>query len=37
VFGLVAAGFLVGTVREVVRVREQPEAGKTPDTPRPGA
>ncbi|MFF3448538.1 DUF3592 domain-containing protein [Streptomyces sp. NPDC002667] len=37
VFALVAAGFLVGTVREVVRVKEQTEAGKTPDTPRPGA
>ncbi|MFF3413452.1 DUF3592 domain-containing protein [Streptomyces sp. NPDC002698] len=36
VFGLVAAGFLVGTVREVVRVKEQTEAGKA-DTPRPGA
>ncbi|WP_406838881.1 DUF3592 domain-containing protein [Streptomyces sp. AHU1] len=37
VIGLLAAGFLVGTVREVVRVKEQTEAGKTPDTPRPGA
>ncbi|MFE5403755.1 DUF3592 domain-containing protein [Streptomyces sp. NPDC056580] len=37
VVGLLAAGFLVGTVREVVRVKEQTEAGKTPDTPRPGA
>ncbi|MEY2241794.1 DUF3592 domain-containing protein [Streptomyces sp. BF23-18] len=35
--GLLAAGFLVATVREVVRVKEQTEAGKTPDTPRPGA
>lgn len=35
--GLLAAGFLVGTAREVVRVREQTEAGKTPDTPRPEA
>ncbi|MEU9140993.1 DUF3592 domain-containing protein [Streptomyces sp. NPDC048404] len=37
VVGLLAAGFLVATVREVMRVKEQPEAGKTPDTPRPGA
>ncbi|MGW2824264.1 DUF3592 domain-containing protein [Streptomyces sp. NPDC001443] len=36
VIGLLAAGFLVGTVREVVRVKEQTEAGKTPDTPHPG-
>jgi hypothetical protein len=37
VIGLLAAGFLVGTAREVVRVREQTEAGRTPDAPRPGA
>lgn len=35
--GLLAAGFLVGTVREVMRVKEQTEARKTPGTPRPGA
>ncbi|MEU1516845.1 DUF3592 domain-containing protein [Streptomyces sp. NPDC005811] len=35
--GLLAGGFLVGTVREVMRVKEQTEAGKTPDTARPGA
>lgn len=37
VIGLLAAGFLVGTAREVMRVKEQTEADKTPDTPRPGA
>lgn len=36
-FGLLAAGFLVGTVREVVRVKEQTGAGETPDSPRTGA
>jgi len=37
VIGVLAAGFLVGTAREMVRVREQTEAGKTADIPRPGA
>lgn len=37
VIGLLAAGFLVGTAREVVGAKQQTEAGKTPDTPHPGA
>ncbi|MGW9027790.1 hypothetical protein ACWGQ5_27225 [Streptomyces sp. NPDC055722] len=35
VIGLLAAGFLVGTAREVVRTRQQTEAGKTRDTRQP--
>ncbi|MFE3633844.1 DUF3592 domain-containing protein [Streptomyces sp. NPDC059168] len=35
--GLLAAGLLVGTAREVMRVKEQTAAGRTPGTPRPGA
>ncbi|MFD5518748.1 DUF3592 domain-containing protein [Streptomyces sp. NPDC127066] len=37
VIGLLAAGFLVGTAREVMRVKQQTEEGKTRDAPRPGA
>ncbi|MEU1535293.1 DUF3592 domain-containing protein [Streptomyces fagopyri] len=37
VIGLLAAGFLVGTAREVTRAKEQTEADTAPDTPRPGA
>lgn len=33
-FGLLAAGFLVGTVREVMRVKAETGAGETPDSPR---
>ncbi|MFD0506473.1 DUF3592 domain-containing protein [Streptomyces chiangmaiensis] len=33
--GLLAAGFLVGTVREVVRTKRQTESGTTPDTHHP--
>jgi hypothetical protein len=35
VIGLLAAGFLVGTAREVVRTKQQTEAGKTRDTHHP--
>jgi hypothetical protein len=35
VIGLLAAGLLAGTAREVVRTKRQTEAGKTPDTGHP--
>ncbi|MFD3589866.1 DUF3592 domain-containing protein [Streptomyces sp. NPDC058683] len=37
VVGLLAAGFLVGTARELMRAKEQTEAAKTLGTPHPGA
>ncbi|MFI1567591.1 DUF3592 domain-containing protein [Streptomyces sp. NPDC020490] len=35
VIGLLAAGFLVGTIREVLRTKRQTESGKTPGTHNP--
>lgn len=35
VIGLLAAGLLAGTAREVVRAKRQTESGKTPDTHHP--
>ncbi|GGX41603.1 DUF3592 domain-containing protein [Streptomyces fructofermentans] len=37
VFSVLAAGFLVGTCREVVRARQRTAVGRTPDTPHPAA
>ncbi|MFJ3339493.1 DUF3592 domain-containing protein, partial [Streptomyces sp. NPDC086766] len=37
VFGLLAAGILVGTAWEVARAKQQPKGGRTPDTHRPVA
>lgn len=37
VAGLLAAGFLVGTTREVLRTKRQSESGEMPGTPHPGA
>ena len=36
VIGLLAAGFLAGTVREVVRAKRQTDSSKTPDAHHPG-